>query len=70
MDSPKAARTWSTSFMSRVGLILKVIGWDDIELICRFGREFLFLSLQASCLCWLYNAVIILLSVIQHIMNR
>ena len=24
----------SKSFMSRVGLVLKVIGWDDIELIC------------------------------------
>ena len=41
-------------FVSRVGLVLKVIGWDEIELICRFEKEFLFLSLQASCLRWLY----------------
>ena len=41
-------------FVSRVGLVLKVIGWDEIELICRFEKEFLFLSLQASYLRWHY----------------
>ena len=29
-------------------MVLRVIGWNDIELIRRLSKEFLFLSLQAS----------------------